>query len=147
MRRFTWALPCKAATVVDDKTVVVRDLVKDFPGVRAIDHLSFEVAPGDIVVIVGPDGAGKTTTMRILAGVLPPDAGTATVARCDVVADPEGVKNLISYMPQRFGLYEDLTVDENIRFYADLFGVRPLERDARAGGLLKKRGVSEFRAR
>jgi ABC-2 type transport system ATP-binding protein len=132
---------------VDDKTVVVRDLVKDFPGVRAIDHLSFEVAPGEIFGIVGPDGAGKTTTMRILAGVLPPDAGTATVAGCDVVADPEGVKHLISYMPQRFGLYEDLTVDENIRFYADLFGVRRRDREARGGELLKACGMSEFRAR
>ncbi|MGA6973588.1 MAG: ABC transporter ATP-binding protein [Candidatus Binatus sp.] len=132
---------------MDDKTVVVRDLVKDFPGVRAIDHLSFEVSPGEIFGIVGPDGAGKTTTMRILAGVLPPDAGTATVARCDVVADPEGVKHLISYMPQRFGLYEDLTVDENIRFYADLFGVRRQDRDARAGELLKACGMREFRGR
>jgi drug efflux transport system ATP-binding protein len=147
MRPFTSALPCKAAIVVDDKTVVVRDLVKDFPGVRAIDHLSFEVSPGEIFGIVGPDGAGKTTIMRILAGVLPPDAGSATVARCDVAADPEGVKHLISYMPQRFGLYEDLTVDENIRFYADLFGVRRHDREVRAAELLKACGMSEFRAR
>ena len=132
---------------MDDKTVIVRDLVKDFPGVRAIDHLSFEVSPGEIFGIVGPDGAGKTTTMRILAGVLPPDAGIATVARHDVVADPEGVKNLISYMPQRFGLYEDLTVNENIRFYADLFGVGRNDREARSAELLKACGMSEFRAR
>ncbi len=132
---------------MDDRAVVVRDLVKDFPGVRAIDHLSFNVSPGEIFGIVGPDGAGKTTTMRILAGVLPPDAGTASVAQCDVVADPEGVKHLISYMPQRFGLYEDLTVDENIRFYADLFGVRRKDREARAGELLEACGMSEFRAR
>jgi ABC-2 type transport system ATP-binding protein len=132
---------------VDDKTVVVRELVKDFPGVRAIDHLSFDVTSGEIFGIVGPDGAGKTTIMRILAAVLPPDAGTATVARCDVVGDPEGVKHLISYMPQRFGLYEDLTVDENIRFYADLFGVRRSHREARAAELLKACGMQEFRAR
>lgn len=132
---------------MDDKTVVVRDLVKDFPGVRAIDHLSFDVSPGEIFGIVGPDGAGKTTTMRILAGVLPPDSGTATVAQCDVVADPEGVKNLISYMPQRFGLYEDLTVDENIRFYSDLFGVPRKAREARAVELLKACAMSEFRKR
>ncbi len=132
---------------MDDKTVIVSDLVKDFPGVRAIDHLSFDVAPGEIFGLVGPDGAGKTTTMRILAGVLPPDAGSATVARCNVVGDPEGVKHLISYMPQRFGLYEDLTVDENIRFYADLFGVRRQEREARATELLKACGLSEFRKR
>ena len=66
---------------------------------------------------------------------------------CDVVADPEGVKHLISYMPQRFGLYEDLTVDENIRFYADLFGVRRKDREARAAELLKACGMSEFRSR
>ena len=132
---------------MDDKTVVVRDLVKDFPGVRAIDHLSFDVAPGEIFGIVGPDGAGKTTTMRILAGVLSPDGGGATVAQCDVVADPEGVKHLISYMPQRFGLYEDLTVDENIRFYADLFGVHRRDRETRAAELLKACGMNEFHAR
>ncbi len=132
---------------MDDKTVVVRELVKDFPGVRAIDHLSFDVASGEIFGIVGPDGAGKTTIMRILAGVLRPDAGAATVARCDVVGDPEGVKHLISYMPQRFGLYEDLTVDENIRFYADLFGVRRAQREARAAELLKACGMIEFRSR
>ena len=132
---------------MDNSTVVIRDLVKDFPGVRAIDHLNFDAAPGEIFGIVGPDGAGKTTIMRILAGVLPPDAGTATVARCDVVADPEGVKHLISYMPQRFGLYEDLTVDENIRFYADLFGVRRRDREARAAELLRACGMPEFRAR
>src|SRR3984957_16563941 len=147
MRLFTSALLCRAATVVDDKTVVVRDLVKDFPGVRAIDHLSFDVAPGEIFGIVGPDGAGKTTTMRILAGVLAPDGGGASVAQCDVVADPEGVKHLISYMPQRFGLYEDLTVDENIRFYADLFGVRRHDRESRAAELLKSCGMTEFRGR
>ena len=147
MRPFTSVLRCKAATAVDDKTVIVSDLVKDFPGVRAIDHLSFEVAPGEIFGIVGPDGAGKTTTMRILAGVLAPDGGTATVAGCDVVGDPEGVKHLISYMPQRFGLYEDLTVDENIRFYADLFGVRRQDRESRAAESLKACGMSEFRKR
>src|SRR3984957_21244631 len=147
MRLFTSALLCRAATVVDDKTAVVRDLVKDFPGVRAIDHLSFEVAPGEIFGIVGPDGAGKTTTMRILAGVLAPDAGTASVARCDVVADPEGVKHVITYMPKRFGLYEDLTVDENIRFYADLFGVTRKAREDRAAPLLTACGMSQFRTR
>src|SRR5258708_19181748 len=147
MRRFTSGLPCKAATVVDDKTVIVRDLVKNFPGVRAIDHLSFEVAPGEIFGIVGPDGAGKTTTMRILAGVLAPDAGSAVVGRCYVVGDPEVVQHLISYMPQRFGLYEDLTADENIRFYADLFGVRKRDRESRATELLRACGMSEFRSR
>jgi ABC-2 type transport system ATP-binding protein len=127
--------------------VTVSGLVKDFPGVRAIDHLSFEVAHNEIFGIVGPDGAGKTTTMRILAGVLAPDSGHATVAGCDVARDPEAVKHLISYMPQRFGLYEDLSVDENIRFYADLFGVRRIDREARASELLTACGIREFRTR
>ncbi|MEA2647601.1 MAG: drug efflux transport system ATP-binding protein, partial [Candidatus Binataceae bacterium] len=130
-----------------DDAVTVRGLVKDFPGVRAIDHLSFDVAAGEIFGIVGPDGAGKTTTMRILAGVLTPSAGSASIAGHDVGADPETVKHLISYMPQRFGLYDDLTVDENIRFYADLFGIRKVDREARAAELLKACGMSEFRAR
>jgi ABC-2 type transport system ATP-binding protein len=132
---------------VAEPEVTLRGLVKDYPGVRAIDHLSFEVGAGEIFGIVGPDGAGKTTTMRILAGVLSPNEGSATVAGCDVVRDPEGAKHLISYMPQRFGLYEDLTVDENIRFYADLFGVRKTDRQARSEELLIACGMSEFRAR
>ena len=85
--------------------------------------------------------------MRMLAGVLSPDEGSATVAGFDVVRDPEGVKNHISYMSQRFGLYEDLTVDENIRFYADLFGLGRREREEHAARLLKAAGMAEFRDR
>jgi ABC-2 type transport system ATP-binding protein len=127
--------------------VSVRGLVKDFGGTRAIDGISFDVDAGEIFGLVGPDGAGKTTTMRILAGVMEASGGTATVAGCDVTADPEGVKRLISYMPQRFGLYEDLTVDENIRFYADLYGVRENERRARAASLLESCGMAAFDSR
>ena len=112
--------------------ITVDGLTKRFAGVIAVDRLHFTVASGEIFCLVGPDGAGKTTTMRMLAGVMAPDAGSATVAGYDVVRDPEGVKNHISYMPQRFGLYEELTVDENIGFYADLFGIRRRAREARA---------------
>ncbi len=122
-------------------------LSKSFPGVHAVDHLSFDVHPGEIFGLVGPDGAGKTTTLRMLAGVMPPDEGTATVAGFDVRRDPEGAKHHLSYMPQRFGLYEDLTVDENMRFYADLFGVKRAERELRSGQLLQAAGMSEFRGR
>jgi len=122
-------------------------LTKRFPGVTAVDQLSFTVQPGEIFGLVGPDGAGKTTTMRMLAGVMSPDAGSATVAGFDVVRDPEAVKNHISYMPQRFGLYEDLTVDENIRFYADLFGLNRRERERHATRLLEAAGMAEFRDR
>jgi len=128
-------------------SIAVSGLTKHFPGVLAVDRLSFSAAPGEIFGLVGPDGAGKTTTLRMLAGVLPPDQGSARVAGCDVVDDPEGVKNHISYMPQRFGLYDDLTVEENIRFYADLFGVTRRHREQRAARLLAASGMSEFRHR
>jgi ABC-2 type transport system ATP-binding protein len=124
--------------------IIAEGLTKDFPGVRAVDHLSFEVHPGEIFGLVGPDGAGKTTTLRMLAGIMPPDEGSAKVDGSDVVRDPESAKHHLSYMPQRFGLYEDLTVEENIRFYADLFGVRRTEREQRAAQLLRAAGMSEF---
>ena len=127
--------------------IVVNGLTKNFAAVHAVDHLSFDVRAGEIFGLVGPDGAGKTTTLRMLAGVMPPDAGTANLAGFDVVHDPEGAKHHLSYMPQRFGLYEDLTVDENIRFYADLFGVSRDERQARSTQLLQAAGMSEFRTR
>jgi len=127
--------------------IIAQALTKSFPGVQAVDHLSFEVHPGEIFGLVGPDGAGKTTTLRMLAGVMPPDGGSAIVAGANVVRDPEGAKHHLSYMPQRFGLYEDLTVDENIRFYADLFGAKKAEREERASQLLRAAGMSEFRTR
>jgi ABC-2 type transport system ATP-binding protein len=127
--------------------IAAEGLAKSFPGVRAVATLSFDVRAGEIFGLVGPDGAGKTTTLRMLAGIMPPDAGKATVAGFDVIRDPEGAKHALSYMPQRFGLYEDLTVDENIRFYADLFGVRKAEREERAAQLLQAAGMSEFRKR
>jgi ABC-2 type transport system ATP-binding protein len=127
--------------------IVAKELTKGFPGVLAVDRLSFEVSAGEIFGLVGPDGAGKTTTLRMLAGVLPPDSGAAIVADADVVRHPEAAKHSLSYMPQRFGLYEDLTVDENIRFYADLFGAKRAEREQRATQLLGAAGMSEFRKR
>jgi ABC-2 type transport system ATP-binding protein len=127
--------------------IVAELLTKSFPGVRAVEALSFDVRAGEIFGLVGPDGAGKTTALRMLAGIMPPDSGNAAVAGFDVVRDPEGAKHALSYMPQRFGLYEDLTVDENIRFYADLFGVRKAEREERSTQLLQAAGMSEFRKR
>ena len=127
--------------------IEVRDLSKSFGDLLAVDQLSFSVYRGEIFGLVGPDGAGKTTTMRMLAGILPPERGAITVAGCDVIADPEAVKSRISYMPQRFGLYEDLTVDENIRFYADLFGVARKAREERAVPLLTACGMIQFRTR
>jgi ABC-2 type transport system ATP-binding protein len=119
-------------------------LVKRFAGVTAVDRLSLKVNRGEIFGLVGPDGAGKTATMRMLAGVMRPDAGAIVIDGVDVMADPEGVKPHVSYMPQRFALYEDLTVDENIRFYADLFEVAPAVRRERAARLLAASGMSAF---
>lgn len=127
--------------------IAANGLTKSFSVVRAVDALSFDVRAGEIFGLVGPDGAGKTTTMRMLAGILSPDTGDAFVAGSDVVRDPEGAKHALSYMPQRFGLYEDLTVDENIRFYADLFGVKRVERKQRSAQLLAAAGMEEFRGR
>jgi ABC-2 type transport system ATP-binding protein len=127
--------------------ILVSSLSKQFGEVRAVDGLSFEVHAGEIFGLVGPDGAGKTTTLRMLAGVLAADSGSAMVAGTDVVRDPEGAKYHLSYMSQRFGLYEDLTVEENIRFYADLFGVRRKRREQRAQELLVAAGLRDFRRR
>jgi ABC-2 type transport system ATP-binding protein len=135
------------AAMNSNSAITVSGLGKQFGNVKAVDQLSFDVQPGEIFGLVGPDGAGKTTTMRMLAGVLTPDSGSATVAGHDVRLDPEGAKRDLSYMPQRFGLYEDLTVDENIRFYADLFGVRRKEREERSAELLAAAGFAEFRSR
>lgn len=134
---------------MSDRAIAVdaRALTRSFAGVSAVSELSFTSYAGEIFGLVGPDGAGKTTTMRMLAGVLRPDRGTATVAGFDVVRAPQLVKNHIAYMPQRFGLYEDLTVDENIRFYADLFGVSEAARDEHSASLLAAAGMAEFRAR
>lgn len=122
----------------------VFELTKSFPGVLAVDRLSFQAKAGEVFGLVGPDGAGKTTTLRMLAGVLTPDSGSASIAGYDIRKDPEGVKTQISYMPQRFGLYEDLTVDENIRFYADIFGISRMEREQRARQLLQAAGMGPF---
>jgi ABC-2 type transport system ATP-binding protein len=128
-------------------SVQVSGLTKRFPGVTAVDDLSFSVVPGEIFGLVGSDGAGKSTTLRMLAGVLPADEGSAMVAGFDMIGDPEPAKPHISYMPQSFGLYQDLTVYENIRFYADLFGIGRRQREERATRLLAASGMSEFRGR
>jgi ABC-2 type transport system ATP-binding protein len=127
--------------------IIVSALCKQFGELCAVDQLTFDVHPGEIFGLVGPDGAGKTTTLRMLAGVLAADSGSAMVAGYDVVRDPEGAKHHLSYMSQRFGLYEDLTVDENIRFYADLFGVGRKKREPRSSELLAAAGLSDFRSR
>jgi ABC-2 type transport system ATP-binding protein len=112
-----------------------------------VDDLTFDVARGELFGIMGPDGAGKTTTLRMLSGVLRPTSGDATVAGISVARDPEGVKQHIAYMPQRFGLYTDLTVRENIAFYADLYQVKRDIRPARLERLYAFSGLGPFQNR
>jgi ABC-2 type transport system ATP-binding protein len=127
-----------------DPLIEVAGLVKRFGTLTAVDDLGFSVPPGEIFGLVGPDGAGKTTAVRMLAGVMRPDAGSIAIDGIDVVRDPERAKQHISYMPQRFGLYEDLTVAENIRFYADLFSVPRKLREERMAALLAASGMTQF---
>lgn len=127
--------------------VEVEGLTRRFDDLVAVDDLTFRVEPGELFGLVGPDGAGKTTTLRMLAGVLPPSSGDAKIGGHSVAADPESVKPHIAYMPQRFGLYTDLTVAENLRFYADLFEVPPAERRRTLERLYEFSRLEPFRDR
>ncbi len=111
-------------------------VTRRFESLVAVDGLDLEVRQGEVFALVGPDGAGKTTLIRVLCGALAPDSGEVMVAGRDVVTDPEGVKARIGYMPQRFSLYGDLSVTENLRLYADLYDVPPGEFPRRAERLL-----------
>jgi ABC-2 type transport system ATP-binding protein len=122
-------------------------LRRTFGDVVAVAALDLEVAEGEIFGLVGPDGAGKSTTMRMLTGILPPTSGGAQVAGYDVVRDPEGLKAHIGYMSQRFGLYPDLTVIENINFYADIYSVPARDRAARTERLLGFSHLTPFQHR
>ena len=124
--------------------ITLEGLTRVFGGVTALDGLTFEVGRGELFGIVGPDGAGKTTTLRILAGVLRPTAGDAIVDGTSVASDPERVKHSIAYMSQRFGLYGDLTVAENISFYADLYRVPRAERVKRIERLYEFSRLGQF---
>ncbi|WP_373239757.1 ATP-binding cassette domain-containing protein [Kluyvera ascorbata] len=131
--------------------VIARDLVCVFPGVskkmaetRALDGLTLSIRSGELTALVGPDGAGKTTFQRLIAGLYAPTSGSLTVLDTDVVTDPQSVQNRISYMPQRFGLYEDLSVQENLDLYADLHGVAQQERASRFERLLSITDLARF---
>jgi ABC-2 type transport system ATP-binding protein len=122
-------------------------LTRSFPGVTAVDGLTFQVAEGEIFGLVGPDGAGKTTTMRLLASVMEPTSGDAWVDGLHVVREAEASRNRIGYMSQRFGLYVDLTVLENIHFYADIYGVPRRGRDEKIERLLSFSNLTPFKKR
>ena len=127
--------------------IETHDLTKRFGELTAVDHLNLTVARGEIFGLVGPDGAGKTTTLRMLCGLMDPSEGSARVAGHDVQRESQAVKDQIGYMAQRFGLYGDLTVDENMAFYGDLFGIVGAERERLTGDLLRMTRMEPFRAR
>lgn len=123
------------------------NLSRDFGPLRAVNALNLEIARGEIFGLLGPDGAGKTTTLRLLCGLLDPTEGEVWVAGCNVSETPDTVRDNLGYMAQRFGLYGDLTVEENINFYADLFGIPKRERADALKGLLRMTRMEPFKGR
>ena len=136
-----------ASGAAPDVAIRVEGLTRAFGALTAVDRLTFAVRRGELFGLVGPDGAGKTTTLRMLAGVMRPSAGDAVVNGVSVAADPEGVKHALAYMPQRFGLYADLTVLENLAFYADLYQVPKADRPARLERLFHFSNLAPFKDR
>jgi len=132
---------------MQEPAIQAQGLRKSFGEVVACDGIDLAVERGQIVGLVGPDGAGKTTAIRMLCGILPPSDGTAQVAGFDVVAQSEQVKQRIGYLPQRFSLHRDLTVHENIRYFADLYGVPEGTWERRRDELLQITYLSPFTGR
>src|SRR5689334_23044603 len=127
--------------------IETRDLTRRFGALTAVDHLDLSVQRGEIFGLVGPDGAGKTTTLRMLCGLMDPSEGSACVAGHDVARESQAVKDQIGYMAQRFGLYGDLTVEENMNFYADLFNITGGDREDLSARLLRMTRMEPFRNR
>lgn len=127
-----------------DPIIHTHSLTRDFDGTRAVDALDLSIQPGELFGLVGPDGAGKTTTLRLLAGLLKVTDGSATVAGFDLVAEPEAVKPRIGYMAQRFSMYGELSVVENLHFFAEIYEVPSGERAERTERLLDFAGLTAF---
>ena len=127
----------------DGPAVKLVNLIKRFGDFVAVDRVSLEVQPGEIFGFLGPNGAGKSTTIRILCGLLAPTSGSATVGGFDVATQSEDIKRSIGYMSQKFSLYDDLTVDENIEFFGGVYGVTPQALPARREYVLKMAGLEE----
>jgi ABC-2 type transport system ATP-binding protein len=126
---------------VSASAILTSKLHKRFGDLVAVEALDLDVRRGEVFGLLGPNGSGKTTTIRMLCGLLPPTSGEITVVGVDAVRDPEGVRRRIGYMSQRFGLYDDMSVRENFRFYAGLYGLRGAARDAREAELFEQLGL------
>ncbi len=127
--------------------ISVQNLAKHFRTVTALENISFDIAPGELFGVLGPDGAGKTTLCRILAGLMSPSSGTVTLGGINVGKYPEKIKDHTGYMPRDYGLYGDLAVEENINFYADIFKVPGRERKERMDRILGFTGMAPFKKR
>ena len=125
--------------------VEIHDLVKAFGSFVAVDHVSLEVAKGEIFGFLGPNGAGKSTTIRMLCGLLTPSSGSAQVSGLDVATQPEEIRARIGYMSQKFSLYDDLTVEENIDFFSGMYGVPRALRAERKNHVLEMANLAERR--
>jgi ABC-2 type transport system ATP-binding protein len=131
--------------VSDDVIIETDRLGKRYGDLVAVDELSLRVMRGEIFGVLGPNGAGKSTLIRMLCGILDPSSGRGTVVGLDIARDAERIKERIGYMTQRFSLYEDLTVEENLAFYAGIYGVARRERKAAVDGVLGRYGLAERR--
>ncbi|MHB8157088.1 MAG: ABC transporter ATP-binding protein [Desulfocucumaceae bacterium] len=120
-----------------DYVVTTSDLTKRFGGFTAVDRLNIKIRPGEIYGFLGPNGSGKSTTIRMLCGILEPTSGTGTVLGFDLAKEPESIKSKIGYMSQKFSLYDDLTVYENLDFFAGLYSVPRLEKGQRIREMLE----------
>jgi ABC-2 type transport system ATP-binding protein len=127
-----------------EKRIVAQKLTKTFGDTKAVNNLSLQVRAGEIYGLVGPDGAGKTTTMRLLCGALLPDSGNVTVSGYSIRTDPDLAREQIGYLSQRFSLYEELTVLENIRFFAEVRGIAREEWHDRSIEILEFVGLADF---
>jgi ABC-2 type transport system ATP-binding protein len=127
-----------------DPVIKIENLTRKFRDLVAVDSLNLEIQGGEIFGLVGPDGAGKTTTIRMLAAIMDPSDGHASVAGYDTVKEAEAIKHRIGYMAQQFNLYGDLSVRENLDFFADIFGVRGQQRRERLAQLLRFARLTEF---
>jgi ABC-2 type transport system ATP-binding protein len=125
----------------DNLALEVMGLTRRFGDFVAVDHISFTVQPGEVIGYLGPNGSGKTTTIRMLCGLIAPSEGTAKVMGIDVVKDPESVKTKIGYMSQKFSLYDDLTVKENLEFYAGVYGLSAQKERERMQEVLQLSGL------
>src|SRR6266853_117610 len=128
-----------------DAAIRTENLVKKFGDFVAVDHVSLEVGKGEIFGFLGPNGAGKSTTIRILCGLLSPTSGRASVGGYDVASEAESIRRNIGYMSQKYSLYDDLTVEENIRFFSGIYGVPAKLRAERRDFVLKMAGLEERR--